>query len=145
MIGAGVAVTRAVKRTQKPNLVCAYLQDSFVVRSFSPVANPMVLVNELPLKLARKCLDAFGTAPFDQEVEIHSLSKFVFVMLMSCHLNGQISTLTHFVPPCLTRKWTLYIEFCSTISYTIKSIITCTKLVLVKIITYWSLLSSYRL
>ena len=51
------------------------LQDSFVVRTFSPVCTPMPLVHEIPLKLARKCMDTFGTATFDPEVEIHTISK----------------------------------------------------------------------
>ncbi|XP_076446720.1 E3 ubiquitin-protein ligase MYCBP2-like isoform X7 [Babylonia areolata] len=38
-------------------------QDSFVVRTFSPQASPMKLLNEIPLKLTRKCLDMFGSNP----------------------------------------------------------------------------------
>lgn len=30
-------------------------------------------VNELPLKLARKCLDVFGTASFDEDANIHTI------------------------------------------------------------------------
>lgn len=35
-------------------------QDSFVVRMFDPYQSPMAIVSELPLKLTRKCVDAFG-------------------------------------------------------------------------------------
>ena len=35
-------------------------QDSFVVRMFDPHHSPMEIVSEVPLKLTRKCLDAFG-------------------------------------------------------------------------------------
>lgn len=28
---------------------------------------PAALINELPLKLARKCVDVFGIAPFEEE------------------------------------------------------------------------------
>lgn len=30
-------------------------------------------INELPLKLARKCLDVFGTASFDEDASIHTI------------------------------------------------------------------------
>ena len=46
-----------------------------MVRTFSPVCNPMPLVTEIPLKLARKCVDVFGSAGFDPETEIHTISK----------------------------------------------------------------------
>ena len=36
------------------------LQDSFVVRMFDPHHSPMEIISELPLKLTRKCVDAFG-------------------------------------------------------------------------------------
>jgi len=52
------------------------LQDSFVVRTFSPICSPMPLVSELPLKLARKCLDVFGLSWFDPEKKIHSISMY---------------------------------------------------------------------
>ena len=52
------------------------LQDSFVVRSFNPARNPCPLINELSLKLARKCVKAFGTLSYDQTTEIHNLSEF---------------------------------------------------------------------
>ncbi len=49
-----------------------------MVRTFSvsPVCNPMPLVNEIPLKLARKCMDVFGVATFDAETDIHTISTY---------------------------------------------------------------------
>ncbi|RUS85197.1 hypothetical protein EGW08_007023, partial [Elysia chlorotica] len=41
-------------------------EDSFVIRTFSPISNPpMSLVNEVPLKLTRKCMDVMGSTLFD--------------------------------------------------------------------------------
>ncbi|XP_013400127.1 E3 ubiquitin-protein ligase MYCBP2 [Lingula anatina] len=54
--------------------VAAAKEDGFVVRTFSPLTSPMPLVSELPLKLARKCMDVFGTAAYDPEAEIHTIS-----------------------------------------------------------------------
>ena len=54
-----------------------HLQDSFVVRSFNPERNPCPLINELSLKLARKCVKAFGTLSYDQTMEIHNLSELI--------------------------------------------------------------------
>lgn len=48
-------------------------QDGFVVRMVNPASSPVVSVNELPLKLARKCLDVFGTASFDEDANIHTI------------------------------------------------------------------------
>ncbi len=45
-----------------------------MVRTFDPKVNPMPLVSEIPLKLARKCLDVFGTGAFDTDVDIHTIS-----------------------------------------------------------------------
>ena len=59
--------------------MCCMLQDSFVVRTFSPICNPMPLVSEIPLKLARKCVDVFGTASFDADSEMHTISRSFFV------------------------------------------------------------------
>ena len=56
-------------------------QDSFVVRTFSPVCNPMPLVSEIPLKLARKCMDVFGTAVFDGETDIHTISMYFLLSM----------------------------------------------------------------
>lgn len=39
----------------------------------NPASRPVVSVNELPLKLARKCLDVFGTASFDEDANIHTI------------------------------------------------------------------------
>lgn len=37
-----------------------------MIRTFSPVSNPpMSQVNEVPLKLTRKCMDVMGSTPFD--------------------------------------------------------------------------------
>ena len=35
----------------------------------------MTLISEVPLKLARKCLDVFGSAMFDTEKDIHTISN----------------------------------------------------------------------
>ncbi|GFN82142.1 E3 ubiquitin-protein ligase mycbp2-like, partial [Plakobranchus ocellatus] len=41
-------------------------EDSFVIRTFSPISSPpMSLVNEVPLKLTRKCMDVMGSTLFD--------------------------------------------------------------------------------
>ena len=37
----------------------------------------MTLIREVPLKLARKCVDVFGSAAFDTENDIHTLSKLL--------------------------------------------------------------------
>jgi E3 ubiquitin-protein ligase MYCBP2 len=39
----------------------------------NPASRPVVSVNELPLKVARKCLDVFGTASFDEDANIHTI------------------------------------------------------------------------
>jgi E3 ubiquitin-protein ligase MYCBP2 len=39
----------------------------------NPTSKPIISVNELPLKLARKCLDVFGTASFDEDANIHTI------------------------------------------------------------------------
>ena len=39
----------------------------------NPSSTPIVSVNELPLKLARKCLDVFGSASFDEDANIHTI------------------------------------------------------------------------
>jgi E3 ubiquitin-protein ligase MYCBP2 len=44
------------------------------VRTVNPGANPLTFVSELPLKLARKCLTAFGMAAFDEESSLHNLN-----------------------------------------------------------------------
>nr|AOV18880.1 myc binding protein 2 [Lymnaea stagnalis] len=41
-------------------------EDSFVIRTFSPVSTPpMSQVNEVPLKLTRKCMDVMGSTSYD--------------------------------------------------------------------------------
>lgn len=45
-----------------------------MVRTLNPGTSPLCSVSELPLKLARKCVDVFGTAAFDEESNIHTLS-----------------------------------------------------------------------
>ncbi|CAM1315909.1 MYCBP2 (predicted), partial [Pycnogonum litorale] len=48
--------------------------DSFVVQTFKPGINQMICIHELPLKLARKCLDVFGTGLFDDGTDVHSIN-----------------------------------------------------------------------
>ncbi|XP_073976386.1 MYC binding protein highwire isoform X3 [Rhodnius prolixus] len=52
-------------------------EDGFVVRSVNPDASPMNYVSELPLKLARKCVVAFGYAIFDEDTSLHNLNTGV--------------------------------------------------------------------
>lgn len=54
-----------------------FQQDSFVVCTFSPQTSSMKLISEIPLKLTRKCLDMFGSSPFDSEVVRRTISKSV--------------------------------------------------------------------
>ncbi|GAB6023050.1 hypothetical protein CHUAL_007142 [Chamberlinius hualienensis] len=49
-------------------------EDSFVVRTYSSFSSKVLCVNELPLKLARKSIDLFGWACFDEEMTIHTLA-----------------------------------------------------------------------
>ena len=44
-----------------------------------PPQNPMTVVNELPLKLTRKCLESFGQSAVDIEVNRHAISKWVIM------------------------------------------------------------------
>ncbi|XP_025833228.1 E3 ubiquitin-protein ligase MYCBP2-like, partial [Agrilus planipennis] len=41
--------------------------DGFVVRTLNPNSIPASLVNELPLKLAHRCVEILGTAPFEED------------------------------------------------------------------------------
>ncbi|KAG8222420.1 hypothetical protein J437_LFUL008417, partial [Ladona fulva] len=43
--------------------VTAAKDDGFIVRILNPAISPMSVVSELPLRLARKCLEVVGTAP----------------------------------------------------------------------------------
>ncbi|KAJ9574765.1 hypothetical protein L9F63_008079, partial [Diploptera punctata] len=54
-------------------MITSAKDDGFVVRMVNPNSTPVVSVNELPLKLARKCLDVFGFASFDEEANIHTI------------------------------------------------------------------------
>ncbi|KAG7189524.1 hypothetical protein KM043_017215 [Ampulex compressa] len=55
-------------------VITAGKDDGFVVRTINTISNPVTLTSELPLKLARKCVDIFGYALFDEEHAIHALS-----------------------------------------------------------------------
>lgn len=35
--------------------------------------SPASVINELPLKLARKCIDVFGASSFDEDIGIHTV------------------------------------------------------------------------
>jgi E3 ubiquitin-protein ligase MYCBP2 len=39
----------------------------------NPTSSPVVSLSELPLKLARKCLDVFGSASFDEDANSHTI------------------------------------------------------------------------
>ncbi|CAI9731993.1 E3 ubiquitin-protein ligase MYCBP2-like [Octopus vulgaris] len=54
--------------------IAATKDDSFVVRTYDPNKSPMTLVSEVPLKLARKCMDAFGMSSFDSDSHRHSIN-----------------------------------------------------------------------
>lgn len=45
-----------------------------MVRTINTLSNPVTVASELPLKLARKCVDIFGYATFDEEQAIHTLN-----------------------------------------------------------------------
>ncbi|XP_064637403.1 E3 ubiquitin-protein ligase MYCBP2-like isoform X3 [Lineus longissimus] len=53
--------------------LAATKDDSFVVRTYNPVCSPMPIVNEIPLKLARKCLDTFGSSTFDPLTDMRTI------------------------------------------------------------------------
>ena len=55
--------------------------DSFVIRTFRPCRDPMPLVNEIPIKLARKCLNVFGLANYEQpqqQIPVYSVNSPLF-------------------------------------------------------------------
>lgn len=45
-----------------------------MVRTINTLSNPVSFASELPLKLARKCVDIFGYAAFDEEQVVHTLN-----------------------------------------------------------------------
>ncbi|GFT99092.1 hypothetical protein NPIL_245402 [Nephila pilipes] len=55
-------------------LILSTKEDNFIIKMFKPGPTPMVCVNELTLKLARKCLDVFGSGIFEDEVTYHTLN-----------------------------------------------------------------------
>lgn len=63
------------------------LQDGFVVRILNPVSaqsgGPLISSNELPLKLARKCLTSWGTPAWQEGVGVspvlHNAEDVVFL------------------------------------------------------------------
>ncbi|KAG1690691.1 E3 ubiquitin-protein ligase MYCBP2 [Nymphon striatum] len=50
--------------------------DNFVVQTFKPGINQMICFHELPLKLARKCLEVMGTGLFDDGEASHNIGAF---------------------------------------------------------------------
>ncbi|KAG5884565.1 hypothetical protein JTB14_006591 [Gonioctena quinquepunctata] len=48
--------------------------DGFVVRTLNQNTSPATLVSELPLKLARKCVDVLGFSSFDEEIGTHTVN-----------------------------------------------------------------------
>lgn len=55
-------------------LITATKEDSFVIRMYKTTASPMPCVQELTLKLARKCLDVFGSGIFEEDSTYHTLN-----------------------------------------------------------------------
>ncbi|KAF6200667.1 hypothetical protein GE061_005110 [Apolygus lucorum] len=58
-------------------IVAPSKDDGFVVRTINPSTTPPSFISELPLKLARKCLVAFGYAAFDEDTALHNLNSGV--------------------------------------------------------------------
>ncbi|XP_017880442.1 E3 ubiquitin-protein ligase MYCBP2-like [Ceratina calcarata] len=56
-------------------MITAGKDDGFVVRTINTLSNPVTVASELPLKLARKCVDVFGYATFDEEQAVHTLNS----------------------------------------------------------------------
>lgn len=50
-------------------LITSMRDDGFVIRTFRPLASPMTCSFELNLKLARKCVEIFGSGVFQEEAE----------------------------------------------------------------------------
>ncbi|XP_015122961.1 E3 ubiquitin-protein ligase MYCBP2 isoform X2 [Diachasma alloeum] len=55
-------------------MITAGKDEGFVVRTINTLSNPVTVTSELPLKLARKCVDVFGWATFDEEQSVHTLN-----------------------------------------------------------------------
>ncbi|XP_063987126.1 E3 ubiquitin-protein ligase MYCBP2 isoform X2 [Diachasmimorpha longicaudata] len=55
-------------------MITAGKDEGFVVRTINTLSNPVTVTSELPLKLARKCVDVFGWATFDEELSVHTLN-----------------------------------------------------------------------
>ncbi|XP_011315230.1 E3 ubiquitin-protein ligase MYCBP2 isoform X2 [Fopius arisanus] len=56
-------------------MITAGKDEGFVVRTINTLSNPVTVTSELPLKLARKCVDVFGWATFDEEQSVHTLNS----------------------------------------------------------------------
>uniref|UniRef100_A0AAR5Q5P7 PHR domain-containing protein n=1 Tax=Dendroctonus ponderosae TaxID=77166 RepID=A0AAR5Q5P7_DENPD len=54
--------------------ISAAKDDGFVVRILNQTVSPAALVSELPLKLARKCVESLGYAPFEEEANACTIS-----------------------------------------------------------------------
>lgn len=57
---------------------------------FKTGPSPMMCVNELTLKLARKCLDVFGSGIFEDEATYHTLSKMSFLFPVLNYIVGRL-------------------------------------------------------
>ncbi|XP_012285925.1 E3 ubiquitin-protein ligase MYCBP2 [Orussus abietinus] len=55
-------------------MITAGKDEGFVVRTINTLSNPVTVTSELPLKLARKCVDVFGSATFDEEQTVRTLN-----------------------------------------------------------------------
>lgn len=62
------------KTTNRISFQQFLFQDGFVVRMLNQNVVPAALVTELPLKLARKCVEAFGVAAFEEEASPQGIS-----------------------------------------------------------------------
>ncbi|KFM80172.1 putative E3 ubiquitin-protein ligase MYCBP2, partial [Stegodyphus mimosarum] len=55
-------------------LIIATKEDSFIIKMYKTGVSPMPCVHELTLKLARKCLDVFGSGIFEDEATYHTIN-----------------------------------------------------------------------
>ncbi|XP_031781072.1 E3 ubiquitin-protein ligase MYCBP2 isoform X6 [Nasonia vitripennis] len=55
-------------------MITAGKDDGFVVRTINTLSNPVTVTSELPLKLARKCVDVYGYASFDEDQATYILN-----------------------------------------------------------------------